>query len=694
MRARKIGLLSLFCICLAAAFLSGAWVAWHAPAGAATTRKIHHWVDPMHPSYTSDRPGIAPDCGMALEPVYEDGTPARAGAEIPPGALHVSPERQQTMGITMGIAERTSLRRSLRTVGRVAADENRVYRLVTAVDGWVNEVFAGQTGAVVSRNQVLLHFYSREFLSAQAAYFYALDTRARFLAAGQDSPNQQALVETQIRTAAEALTGFGMDALQLAEIARTKQAATDIVLRSPTTGYIVARNVYPRQRFDRGTELYRIVDVSRVWIVADLIESDAPYVRTGTTARVSFPYQQQGAIDARVGDTLPQFDPATRTFKIRLEAANPSFVLRPDMLVDVELGIALPDALTVPADAVVDSGGRKTVFIDRQNGYFEPRRVQTGWRFNDRVQIVKGLMAGDRIARSGNFLLDSESRMQASALGVSLPESDPVCGMDVDRSRSTAAGRTVNYHGESYFFCSDDCRARFEATPAKYADDAADEAPAIAVAASARPASADPRPADPAGAAGDRGIREAGVPTAPAVRGMTRGVRSVSSLNIRPSLGPLAVAAAAGDVTADAPPVTLSLPAVVDVKTAMDPVTGMQVEVDDATAAHLMSEYKGRTYYFVSRESRELFDKQPDLYLGGETADAGSAAKPVTPPLPTTVAKDPVCGMTVDATAAKAAGRTSDYQGHSHAFCSDGCKTAFDKEPAKYIKVDARSGGA
>lgn len=408
--------LVLMCGLLGAGFLGGAWVTWRAlgTRQPAASRLVLYYACPMHPQYHSDHPGDCPSCGMRLEPISAGDASSSSGGAVPPGAIRVPSEKQQVIGVTTGVAERTSLSRTIRTVGRVAADENRVYRLVTTIDGWITQVFAGQTGAIVARDQVLLTFYSREFLAAQASYFFALDAADRYHASGQENANQTAFVESQIRAAAETLQGLGMDAIQASEIAKTRKAATDIALRSPTTGYIVARSVYPRQRLERGAELYRIVDVSRVWILADLFESDAQYVGPGSAARVSFPYQAQGPIAARVGDALPQFDPASRTLKLRLEADNPAYVLRPDMLVDVELDTRLPEAIAVPADAVVDSGGRQTVFVDRGRGYFEPREVETGWRFDQRVEIVKGLMPGERIALSGNFLLDSESRMAAA----------------------------------------------------------------------------------------------------------------------------------------------------------------------------------------------------------------------------------------------------------------------------------------
>jgi RND family efflux transporter MFP subunit len=675
----------LLLVLVGGAFLAGAWVSWQAAGRVRPpeARKVLYWVDPMHPSYKSDKPGIAPDCGMELEPVYADEAPLASGAAVPANALKVSPERQQTIGVTTGIVERAPMRRAFRTVGRVTPDENRVYRLVTAIDGWTKDVFAGQTGAIVRENQLLLTFYSREFLAAQAAYFYALDARDRFRTEGQ-SPNQQSTLENQVRTAAETLQALGMDAIQLAEVAKTRQAATDIALRSPTTGYIVARNVYPRQRFDRGVELYRIVDISRVWVLADVFETDAQHIPAGAVARVSLPYQERGPIQARVGSTLPQFDPATRTLKLRLEVDNPAYLLRPDMLVDVSFDITLPETVTVPADAVVDSGGRKTVFVDRGSGYFEPRQVKTGWRDDDRIEIVKGLMPGERIVLSGNFLLDSESRMRRASRGISTPDTDPVCGMDVDQGKAGAAGHVAVYHGQTYYFCSDDCKKRFETAPSKYAQEPGRTvAPGLAATASA--AIPPPVPAAASPGVSRDAARGVAFPQLPRQRGMGPGARPRT--NTLPAADEVASAPPKPVETVDpAAETPRGLPVGAVKKASLDPVSRIMVDEESATAAGLKVEHKGKTYFFVSKESKDQFTRQPDLYVD----EAEAVTLPPTPapaakgPVVAAAVKDPVCGKEVDVKAAVAARLQSDYKGTRYYFSSDDCKKKFDKEPGKY----------
>jgi membrane fusion protein, copper/silver efflux system len=670
---------------LAGAFFAGAWATWTVSGRGGQAAAPHaalYYACPMHPQYHSDRPGECPSCGMRLEPVYAEGAPPVSGRTIPAGALTITPEKQQTIGITTGIVERTSMRRALRTVGRIAPDENRVYRLVATIDGWTKQVYAGQSGSIVARDQLLLTFYSREFLAAQAGYFYALEARERFRAEGRDSPNQMSTLESQVRTAAETLQALGMDDIQLAEITRTRKAATDIAMRSPTAGFIVTRNVYPRQRFDRGVELYRIVDISRVWVLADVFEGDAQRILPGTVAHVSFPYQERGAIPARVSDALPQFDPATRTLKIRLETDNPGYLLRPDMLVDVSLDLALPEAVTVPADAIVDSGSRKTVFVDRGSGYFEPRRVETGWRIDDRIEITRGLMAGERIVLSGNFLLDSESRMKMAATGLVEPDTDPVCGMDVDRAKARSAGHVVSYQGRTYYFCSNACTKRFEAAPTSYVPP-----PGRAVAPSTTP-SAPAFLAQSAAALPERGDdaeRGSAFPQATRPRSVAAVLRPHALRAAgQPETPPARPAEDAEALPRQAPP---ELPPGAPLTSSMDPACRIMVDEESAAAAGLTLEHRGTRYFFASTECRDSFRAQPALYVAepeAATPARASATPAAMPRAAEAVVKDPVCGMEVDVKTAVAAGLTSAYKGKAYYFCSDDCKKRFDQAPAKY----------
>ena len=364
----------------------------------------------MHPAYKSDKPGIAPDCGMKLEPVYEDAPPAAASAAPPqpPGTIQISSERQQMIGVKFGTAEYMTLSETLHAVGKIAVDETRVVRVHPKLEGWIDHVNVDFIGAPVKKGDPLLSVYSPEMLASQKEYLLALK-------AHDVMPDGDELVKASRKR----LELWDLSSTQIDELEQTKQPIQSITVYSPATGIITARNSFAHQRITPETELYTITDLSRVWVMADLFENDLPKIREGETAMVKMPYASGGSFTARVDFLQPQVDPQTRTTKVRLEAANPAMNLRPDMFVDVEFAIGGARQLTVPVDAVLNAGARQSVFIDRGNGNLEPRAVETGDQIDDRIVITRGLNAGDRIVTSGNFLLDSESQLKAAVSGMS-----------------------------------------------------------------------------------------------------------------------------------------------------------------------------------------------------------------------------------------------------------------------------------
>jgi RND family efflux transporter MFP subunit len=460
---------ALIVVVAVVAFAGGSWWTGRTPDAAQQQQKVLYYACPMHPQYHSDRAGDCPSCGMRLEPVYADGagkpTSGSGGSPLPAGAVQINSERQQAIGVRLGVAEKVSGTRTLRTTGRVAADDNATYPLVSGVDARVSEVRSPTTGTLVRRNETLASLYAPELLITAQGYLIALNTFDHL--ATQD-PNQIAVAKTNLQRSEDSLRNLGVSDAQIEELRSRRLSAPTITIASPVDGFILQRNVLVGQRVDKGTELYRIADLRRVWILADVYENQLPFIHSGMKAGITAS-QQNRKYEAVVSAAQPIFDEATRTMKVRLETNNPGFVLKPGMFVDVAFSIEMPAALAVPADAIVDTGLRKTLFVDRGNGFFEPRQVETGWRIGDQVEITKGLMPGERIVISGTFLIDSESRMKAVSAGIFNAETDPVCGMEVDQKRATAAGRKSEYKGTTYYFCSDGCKHDFDKEPAKYA---------------------------------------------------------------------------------------------------------------------------------------------------------------------------------------------------------------------------------
>ncbi len=425
MKALKI--LAVF-VLLAGTFASGYVVRATKHAGAATSgRRILYYVDPMHPAYTSDKPGIAPDCGMTLEPVYADEAantrePAEADATpaVPTGAIKISPERQQLIGVKFATVELSGQARSIRAVGKVTFDETRVAHVHTRIDGWIEKVFVDFTGDFVNQGQPMLTIYSPEMLASQQELLLA--ARARDLM--RDNPLASAAEHgnSLFEAARRRLELWQLNDDQIDQVLRTGQPIHSITLHAPASGFVSERKAFPNQKVTPDSDLYTITDLSRIWIVADVFEADITSIKVGDPAYVQFPSGNTPSLGAKVTYIQPQVDSMTRTLKVRLDAPNPGLRMKPDMYVNVEFGIAGARELVVPAEAVLDTGDRQTVFVDLGNGYLEPRQVVVGGRYGDRVAITRGLSAGERVVSSGMFLIDSESQLKAAASGMGAPQ--------------------------------------------------------------------------------------------------------------------------------------------------------------------------------------------------------------------------------------------------------------------------------
>lgn len=462
---------------------------------AANTRRVLYWVDPMHPDYKSDHPGIAPDCGMALEPVYDEPAAfsVTSAASMPPDAVAIDPAKQQLFGIEVARVERSSGAGEIRALGRVAAEDTRVYRITAGSDGFVRETFNDSVGELVKKDQKLATSYLGETLAIASGYLAA--TAGVNVPANKDGNRTMSYPGTVSKQGFSSIQGYsdrlrnlGLSDKQIQQMAESHQLPETADIDSPVDGFVIARNISPGQHFDRSMEFYRIADLSKVWILADVIGAEANNFRPGTLARVTVPNEQK-SFSARVTAILPQVDPNTRTLKLRLEADNPGYALRPDMFVDVDLPRSVPAGLTVPVDALINSGQEQRVFVQRTKGVFEPRPVHAGWQSADRVEIVDGLREGEWVVSAGTFLVDSESRLKSHQTLSKEPRpekietlvktgpkvannsdqvKDAACGMMIDKAKSIAGGHTLTRDGVTYYFCSESCKKKFTAQPERY----------------------------------------------------------------------------------------------------------------------------------------------------------------------------------------------------------------------------------
>ena len=276
----------------------------------------------------------------------------------------------------------------MRTVGKVTYDETRIAHVHTRVDGWIEKVFVDFTGDFVKQGQPMLTVYSPEMLASQQELLLA--ARARDLMRDNPLASARRARRVAVRRREAASPAVGSQRRPDRAGARNRQPIRSVTLHSPVSGFVTERNAFPNQNVTPDSDLYTIADLSRIWIMADVFEADITSIRIGGSGvRHPFPTAARRSTARKSTTSSRRSIPTTRTLKVRLDAANPGMRLKPDMFVNVEFGVPRRKQLTVPADAVLDTGGRQTVFVDLGDGYLEPRQVAVGERIGDRVAITQ-----------------------------------------------------------------------------------------------------------------------------------------------------------------------------------------------------------------------------------------------------------------------------------------------------------------
>ena len=387
-------------------------------APAAVSAVHETWICPMHPEIVKDRKGSCPICGMDLVR-KEEGTPGAVAetAGVPGFApVTIDARKRQLLSLKTAKVERGTFGTGIRTVGRVAYDERRVHHVHTRFEAYVEHVTADFTGKFVKRGEVLAHVYSPELFATQQELLLALRA-VRALGPSADA---------SAREGAERLLDATRQRLRLWEVTEKDIAALEArgePLRSfpiyaPTSGYVTARTAFHGMKVMPADTLFDITDLSVVWVLADVYESELPRVKVGQTGRMTLAYRPGRTWTGRVTYIYPSLDEKTRTAKVRLEFANPREELKPEMYADVVLESAPRTALKVPDDAVLDSGTRKVVFVAKGEGVLEPREVTVGEQAGGTWEVLSGLSEGEEIALGASFLVDSESRLASALAGM------------------------------------------------------------------------------------------------------------------------------------------------------------------------------------------------------------------------------------------------------------------------------------
>jgi membrane fusion protein, copper/silver efflux system len=389
-----------------------------APAAPAASlsgeRKILYYRNPMGLPDTSPVPK-KDSMGMDYIPVYAD-----EGSGAVPGTVTISPERIQMLGVRTEAASLRSMAHTVRAVGTVAADERRIGVVNPKFEGWIEKLLVNTTGQAVRRGEALLEVYSPDLVLAQREYLVARSAAA-------DMAQADAMARDNAKAIAAAalsrLKNWDISADQLARLQRTGTATRTLTLSAAIGGIVMEKTALQGLHFGAGDMLYRIVDLSTVWLLADVFEQDLAQIRPGQRATITVQAYPGRVFEGRVAFVYPTVNAQTRTAKVRIEVPNPDLLLKTDMYATVEIAAPAESAtvLVAPDSAVLDTGTKQTVLVDRGEGRFEPRAVKLGARGGGYVAVLEGLHDGERVVTGANFLIDAESNLRAALQAFTAP---------------------------------------------------------------------------------------------------------------------------------------------------------------------------------------------------------------------------------------------------------------------------------
>ena len=385
----------------------------HAPPQIAHA-PVQKWQCPMHPQIISDRPGECPICNMKLVPIT---APAEISPppETPSGyaPIVISAERQRQLGVKSVEARIAPLETALRTTGRVTYDETRLHHVHTRYEAYVEQVFADFTGKFVKKGEPLAAVYSPELLAAENEYLLAHQSQKL----GQKFGGLDL-----VAAARQKLRLWNISDADIAALEQRGRPSETLKLYSPIAGYVISKMAVHGMRVRPEDSLFDIVDLSRVWVLADVYEYELPRLRIGQSATMTLDYWPNRSWSGRVTYIYPAVDAKTRTIKVRLEVDNRENDLKAEMYASVRITAAPRSALLLPEEAVLETGTRQLVFVLEAGGKLMPHAVTIGERASGQLEIKSGVKAGEQVALGAAFLVDSESRLQAVLSGMTAPE--------------------------------------------------------------------------------------------------------------------------------------------------------------------------------------------------------------------------------------------------------------------------------
>ena len=370
----------------------------HQTGGSATAgvRKILYYKSTMMAGETSPQPA-KDSMGMAMVPVYASQPDASTSS-----AIAIDPATIQLMNLQTAEVTNGPLRRTIRTVGTVDYDETALTDVTTRFKGWIEKLDVNTTGQLVHQGDSLFEIYSPELSAAEGEYLSVLNS------------TNDADATAMSKLAFDKLKSFDIPDSQIAALAKSREPLPTLTMTAPADGFVIKKNIVRGQMTEAGTTLYELADLTTVWVYAQVYEADLPYVQVGQEATVTLSALPNREFHGRITYIYPDVDEKTRTARVRLEFANPDYLLKPGMFVSAQLTSELaPSVVLVPDSAVLRSGEKNTVFVALPDGKFDPRTVMLGHASeHDMYEVISGLQAGERIVISGQFMLDSESQLR------------------------------------------------------------------------------------------------------------------------------------------------------------------------------------------------------------------------------------------------------------------------------------------
>lgn len=407
------------------------------------SRKILYWRAPMDPTYTSDKPGKSP-MGMDLVPVYAD---EEAAGESSANVVKIDPTFVQNIGVQTAPVRRRDIPFTIRTIGNVTYNDEQLHWVNTKYDGWIEKVYVNYVGQPVKQGQKLFEIYSPQLVTTQQEYLDALDYAEKL--STSPYPDIKGRARSLLEASRRRLAYWDIAESQIDNLEKTRKPRRTLTVVSPVTGMVVEKmdQALEGMQAKAGMNLYEIVDLSTIWVEADIFENQIPWLKTGQTARLEFPYQPGRKYRGRIRYIYPYFDKKTRTMKVSISLANPGLEFKKDMYVNVTFDVpSAHNVLAVPEEAVIRSGERNVVVLSRGNGEFEVRNVTLGLNGSGLYEVKQGLKEGEQIVVSSQFLIDSESNLkEAIRTMVSKRQAEtkqPEGAQDMDMSGTENPGET------------------------------------------------------------------------------------------------------------------------------------------------------------------------------------------------------------------------------------------------------------